>query len=363
MNKTILLIVLYVVLISSYNCAEKEPNISIPISEVKYKISDAVNSNLSIDQNPGIDFYQNKMYFLGGNGAMWNSKDNPKLNGWQLRIGTTIDDLILTEKPRMAENFPNYNTTEAKNDWCYYWLMGLWIDQSNGIFYSIAYSEYNYQESKWEKEAKERRLGLAKSVDKGLTWTYEGDIITQDKSLPPPVGNQYYGVGDICMFIPADNYIYVFYKKGFYSLSTLNRTEQSICVARCRIEDKLAPGKWFKFFNDDWKEPGLGGKESILFPNTNIISISFNQYLKKFVGIGNSSSGDTFISFAENMEMQKWTKQDFTFPDVTLWYCWQINQNDKRNPYIMDQSFRLYTTGVNQQGERPSYYSLINFIK
>lgn len=346
------------------SCEEKGDSDNPSQKEIiSWEVGNSIPTNFPIDQLPGIDFYQNKMYFLGGNGTMWNNADDPRWNGWELKIGDNVDDLSpVAPQPIMAKNFPDLNTDEAKNDWCYYWLMGLWIDQSDGTFYSMAYSEYNYQESKWEKEAKERRLGLAKSIDKGSSWTYEGDVITQDKSVPPPAGTQYNGVGDICMFIPGDGYIYIYYKKSFHSLETLDRTEQSICVARCEIKNKQAPEKWFKFYEGGWNEPGLGGSETTIIPYTNIITITYNEYLKKFVGIGNSPAGKTFITFADSMEKQDWSTRDFSFPDITFWYNWQIN-SDKKNPYIMGQEFRLYTTGVDSQGKRPSNYYKIKFNK
>lgn len=316
-----------------------------------------------LDQLPGIAQYEGKTYMLGGAGAMWNSFTDPAaFNAWAMRKGNNIDDLQLQAQPKMVQDFPDQHT--EGNDWCFYWLMGLWIDPSSGTFYSVAYSEYNYLNG-WETEAKERRMGLAISLDKGLTWRYQGDIITQDKSTPPPAGQQYYGAGDLSLLIPGDGYVYVYYKKGFYSLTTLNRSAQDICVARCLLSDKFAPGKWHKFYNGAWAEAGLGGKETIVIPYVNIANVAYNEYLKKYVCIGNAVSGKTFIAFADSMEKQNWTERDFSFPDITHHYNWQVNTTDN-NPYTMGQTFRLYTCGLDittTPHTKTGKYYTIKFIK
>lgn len=327
---------------------------------IRWDVSAGVTHNYNLDQLAGIDSYQNDIYMLGGGGTNWNSVDDPSWNGWEMRKGSNINDLVVSNKPQMTSNFPYYRTDG--NNWCYYWLMGLHIDQPTGTFYSIAYSEYNYMNN-WVTEAKERRMGLAVSTDKGLTWTYTGDIVTQDKSTPPPVNQQYYGAGDLSFLVPGDGYAYVYYKKGYYSLQTLERTTQEISVARCKLSDQLAPGKWTKFYNGSWTQPGLGGKETVVIPYVNIANVAYNTYLNKYVCIGNAISGKTFIAFATNLEKQDWSERDFSFPNISSHYNWQVNLENS-NSYTMGKTFRLYTTGMNvSTGTREGKYYTITFTK
>jgi len=327
---------------------------------VGWQVSQPVAQPYTLDQLPGITHYQGTLYMLGNAGTMWNNADDNTWNGWALRKGSSMEDLVELSQPRMDANFP-YLRTEG-NDWCYYWLMGLWVDESTGVFYSIAYSEYNYM-NEWASEAKERRLGLAMSDDQGKTWTYEGDIVTQDKSSPPPANSQYYGVGDISFSLPGDGYAYIYYKKGYYSLTTLDRTQQDISVARCALNDRLAPGKWKKFYDGQWDEAGLGGKESVVIPFVNIATVAYNIYLDRFVCIGNAPSGRSFISFATDMERQDWTERDFSFPDITSFYNWQVNREDS-NPHHMGQQFELYTAGLDVlSGQRTGFRYTITFTK
>lgn len=306
------------------------------------------------DQLAGLDRYQGHQYVLGGGGTMWDNS----WNGWGIWKGSNVNDAVLQSQPVPAANFPYYRT--EGNDWCFYWLMGLWIDPATGKFYSIAYSEYNYLNG-WASESKERRMGLATSTDNGHTWAYQGDIITQDKSIPPPSGQQYYGAGDLSLFIPGDGYAYVYYKKGYYSLTTLFRTAQDICVARCLLSDKLAPGQWKKFYNGTWTEPGIGGHETIIIPDVNIANVSYNKFIKKYVCIGNEIFGQTFISFANSMVSQDWSPRDFNFPDITHHYNWQVNVTNN-SPHVMGQSFKLYTSGLNTTtSTREGFYYYIMF--
>ncbi|HVI44451.1 MAG TPA: discoidin domain-containing protein [Chitinophaga sp.] len=315
---------------------------SATYDSILWKVDTVKNENAyKFDQMAGIDRYQGQLYILGGNCASWDGE----YNLWELWKGANVNNAVKQlQQPKPAANFPYY-TTEGNDDWCNYWLMGLWIDPSDGKFYSIAYSEYNYMK-KWETEAKERRMGLATSVDNGQTWTYQGDIITQDKSIPPPPGQKYYGAGDLDLFIPGDGYAYVYYKKGFYSDNSGHRTEQDICVARCRLSDKLAPGYWKKFYNGSWVEAGIGGHETIIIPDVNIANVCYNKFLKKYVCIGNDTDGKTFISFANSMPTQDWSPRDFGFPQISWWYNWFVNVTNN-NQHVMGQSFKLYTAGLN----------------
>jgi hypothetical protein len=73
---------------------------------------------------------------------------------------------------------------------------------------------------------------------------------------------------------------------AYYTNVVPNPEERNgICMARCRLEDQAAPGKWQKYFDGGFTEPGLGGRESLVielpFP---VAGMSQPQvtYLKNF---------------------------------------------------------------------------------
>ena len=96
----------------------------------------------------------------------------------------------------------------------------------------------------------------------------------------------------------GDFYTYVDARAGYLYLYTNHYTfpktavkAASFCrhhVARCAIGDKMAPGKWKKFYNGSWSEPGLGGKASWV----DAYCVMYNTYLKKYISFnyGNSLS-------------------------------------------------------------------------
>lgn len=311
------------------------------------------------DVNAGIAYHGDSLYMIGGNGSRWDRSTYQ----WQLWAGPDVDHMTQQPTPIFNEDFPNYitqncDTTDAA--WCQwqlYWPMGLYIDEA-GVFYTIAYTEYNFRNG-WQSEAKERRLGLAKSFNKGRSWSYFGDIITQNKQDPPPPNKTYNGAGDISFFIADDGYAYIYYKTGFYDNTTLVRDIQNVSVARSPLTEKFAPGSWTKFYNGIFQEPGINGREDYIFPETDLVCITYNTHIQRFVLFGGSSvAHDAYISFCDDMTLQNWTPKDFTIEEgIRLWYFWPLDPNSS-NPYKTGQSFRLYTSGV-QNSQRVGYYKTI----
>ena len=75
------------------------------------------------------------------------------------------------------------------------------------------------------------------------------------------------GIGDVCVIPDASQtYFYAYFtditrKKGVFDVHV------KIGMARCRIDDGGRPGKWMKYYDGDFTEPGLEGKEgTVVFP-------------------------------------------------------------------------------------------------
>lgn len=317
---------------------------------------------IHFDVNGGTAYYQGKIYKIGGNGSSWNRSSYQ----WELWVGTDIDKMTKQPTPTFNENFPNYITQpcgEGSDHWCkwqFYWPMGLYID-NEGVFYTIAYTEYDFK-NEWRTEAKERRLGLAKSFDMGKTWSYFGDIITQNKQDPPPANRTFNGAGDISLFIADDGYAYIYYKTGYYNNTSLIRDIQNISVARSPLSSKFEPGSWTKFYKGTFQEPGINGKEDYLFTHTDMVCITYNTHIRKFVLLGASSSHNSFITFCDDMDKQNWRSADFSIADdIRIWYFWPFDPTSD-NPYKTGQTFRLYTTGL-KDGNRVGDYKTISLYQ
>jgi len=97
-------------------------------------------------------------------------------------------------------------------------------------------------------------MSLATSKDYGLTWKFEGPIITGTD--PPAAGKS---TGDSCPTVVRG-------KDGYFYAYCLHNGGQSWnggfgFVARAPVS-KTGPGNWKKYFNGAWSEPGVGGKSS-----------------------------------------------------------------------------------------------------
>ena len=97
-------------------------------------------------------------------------------------------------------------------------------------------------------------MTIATSTDYGLTWRIEGPIIT---GTDPPAANK--ETGDSCVSVvrAQDGYDYA------YCLHNGGHSWDGgyAFIARAASTDS-GPGKWKKYFNGTWSEPGVDGKSS-----------------------------------------------------------------------------------------------------
>ena len=77
------------------------------------------------------------------------------------------------------------------------------------------------------------------------------------------------------------------------------------------MADKMAPGKWRKFYNGAWDEPGLEGKASYV----NGYCVTYNTYLKKYLSFYYLSG----VSICTDLTKQDWS------PSFALGEYWGAN--------------------------------------
>ncbi|OQA02305.1 MAG: hypothetical protein BWY71_00059 [Planctomycetes bacterium ADurb.Bin412] len=167
--------------------------------------------------------------------------------------------------------------------------VGLWWDEPTRTLYTLIHTEC---EPIGEQGWCTKKTRMAMSQDMGLTWSKPVDVLT--RALP---NTQDYA-GSSFEMGPADfdfytdvrgGYFYVTCWNGFVAKKgQLNSFVTYNEVARCAIADKMAPGKWFKFCNGTWTEPGLGGKASrVGFSRRGIYGNTiYSTYLQKYLRIG-----------------------------------------------------------------------------
>ncbi|MBV9672800.1 MAG: hypothetical protein JO076_08265 [Verrucomicrobia bacterium] len=108
-------------------------------------------------------------------------------------------------------------------------------------------------------------IGLAESDDEGFTWVKKGQIIRSAKpkewAIDPRQGGRGIGLAG-GLADSSGKYAYIFYT----DLSTpQGGTAGQISVARCSLDNgPPLPGKWKKYFNGEFSEQGLGGRETTI---------------------------------------------------------------------------------------------------
>ncbi len=199
-----------------------------------------------------------------------------------------------------------------------------------------------------------REIHLASSTDKGLTWKYEGPLLTRDPPAAIRKGHDFSGLtwdggdGDHVIFVDEQGgYIYLFTnhytwpKTGSPAAAFLRHR-----VARCAIAEKMAPGKWQKFYNGRWSEPGVGGKASFV----NGYCVTYNTYLKKYLSF-NYISG---LSLCDDLTKQDWGPSYYLGPSWTsggLVGTW-VTDEAKTNVHSGGKTLFAYAFWQNARGRR-----------
>jgi hypothetical protein len=260
--------------------------------------------------------------------------------------GTNIEDAV--RQPDGAAEFP----LRAP-----YMLGGMWHDASEKKLYAPLHCEAKEYAGNVDRE-----IHLASSRDKGLTWSYEGAIVTKPDSTAASF-QQYSGlywdggVGDHYLFVDTTGgYFYLFFPHYTWAKLGVGAVVPYVApgfwhieVARCAISDKMAPGKWRKFYNGNWDEPGLGGKAS--WVNGNVVT--YNSYLKQYISL-DYAGGAAGISVCSDLSKQDWTPKAI-FPDgmpkTELYGLW-LTDADRRDVFTSDRSVFAYEFWQSREGKR-----------
>ena len=260
--------------------------------------------------------------------VIYKSGDNNTVYRWQ---GTNIEN-----GQRQPDGFASFPVLRP------YMLGGMWYDSPEKKLYAPMHCEYFDSDKQMQ-----RQIHLATSTDKGLTWHYEGAIVTRDYPNGPfPAPADYSGVywdggaGDFFIYVDQRGghiYLYagayVFPKKGLRGQTLLRHQ-----VARCAISDKMMPGKWRKFYNGSWNEPGQGGKSS----SVNAYYVMYNSYLGKYLGFNYGSS----IAICSDLAKQDWSPCFKIKGDA--WGCndvwaWHVVNDDKIDIFSGGRNLFLYS--------------------
>jgi hypothetical protein len=231
-----------------------------------------------------------------------------------------------------------------------WWSTGIWRDSATGTWYSPVHTEYGYVSGD-PSGAHTRKTLIAKSSDKGATWTLIGDIITSNSTRGGSPGSDWtdFGDGDPKFFVDTTNgYFYLYYEDGWMDKKVFGLSGLTMKVARCSISatdssgNHMYPGCWHKWYGGSWSQAGLGGLDSPLWASPNNVrsepTIFYDTYLSSYVAL---ASG--WEATASDLGTQNWSAQDSCFPVNNLWYIWPFDTSTSSR-YTIGQSFRLYSS-------------------
>ena len=176
--------------------------------------------------------------------------------------GSHIEDAVRQADERLNPSNPAYGTVVHP-----YMLGGMWYDPVEKKLYAPMHCEYPPVSQGPGIVC--RQIHLAISSDKGLTWNYQGPLLTNDTAVSPLDYSGLYwdgGDGDFYLFVnEQDGYFYIFTTYYLWPKPGVDAPYfMRHRVARCKIGDKMAPGKWRRFYNGGWTEPGIDGKSSYI---------------------------------------------------------------------------------------------------
>lgn len=280
-------------------------------------------------------------------------------NGYHERVfrfkGTNIENAV-----RQPDGVATHQQFQGKGK---YMLGGMWYNSAEKKLYAFMHCETRGYYSNRDYNNL-REIHFATSTDKGLSWKYEGPIITRDDPTQPrPKGSDYSGLywnggnGDFSVCVDArEGYVYVYSTNYLWPKTGLKLPCSGDVlfrhqVARCAMSDKMAPGKWHKFYNGAWDEPGLGGKASYV----NAYVVTYNDYLKKYLGFNYGGS----LAVCTDLAKQDWS------PSIVLkggeWghgdpygkngtFAWHVTDEDKKDIFTGGRTLYLYRYWQKQRG-------------
>jgi hypothetical protein len=225
---------------------------------------------LGPDQRP-----DNPFHTLGNEPdiAAYVARPNPNYDGAE-SYGFTTNDL------EELKPFPTAVLVGGKSgtfDSCGAWLNSTWQDGS------LVRGWYHAETDCLHRPSVRQSVAYAESYDGGRTFVKlnypQNQVITAPQRYQNPIEASE-GAPHV---IRVGDYLYMYF--------VANR-DFKVRVARSRVADGGRPGKWFKYHDGRFSEPGIGGESSPIAPGTLARSwVSYNSALNAFIGFSRVDKG------------------------------------------------------------------------
>ncbi|TDD62717.1 hypothetical protein E1263_03095 [Kribbella antibiotica] len=363
-------------------------------------------------------------FYFQQSAALYGASDPRK---WDFYTGTNFDTATKSTAISNAVNPANANDKNNDTTWrCnnsptglestfapsgsgyaqknYCDLAGVWVDPDTGDWYGLVHNEFTPQP--FGDGLHYDAIDYAVSTNQGKTWAIKSHVITspystkRNDSTAFPNQTYSYGDGDQRLFVDtASGYFYVYYGSRIVDKSGSWKNFRQH-VARAKMSSKMAPTSWQKWYDGQWSEPGVGGKESNLVPvdasNPNgytplakdykptttgtadqqvaagtlsptsplfVMDIAYNAYLGLYIGepqvVDQSGNAPQQFYATDDLTSQKWYPIGDTGSYTTAsWYRWFVDSANKTNSTIIGKDFRTYCSFGCSGGKSGEYVNL-----
>ncbi len=172
----------------------------------------------------------------------------------------------------------------------------LWLEATYRDFNGVLYGWYHNERRSpcADPHLTIPRIGAMVSLNEGKTWQDLGIVLQASDAVMDCATQNYYfagGEGDFTVVLDQARQFFYFFFDAYHD--PVN--EQGICVARLAYADRNDPvGKVWKWHQGNWREPGLNGRVSPIFPpvvewhrrDANALwgpAVHYNTYLDSYV--------------------------------------------------------------------------------
>lgn len=237
-------------------------------------------------------------HWLGGKFYLYNSNGNP--------VRTVGNDPWHLGSAR-AVLFYDYSRPLR-------WIESTWVDADG----ATVFAWYHNETAVCDGSLSTPSIGALISYDAGATFFDLGIVLASGVEPACDARNGYFagGHGDFTVVLDRDRRYFYFVFSNYGG----ETSEQGVAIARMPFEDRRAPeGRVWKFFDDGWEEPGVGGRVTPIFPaaanwaETSADafwgpSVHWNSFLERWVMLMNRSccapgwpQEGVYLSFASSL--------------------------------------------------------------
>lgn len=210
-------------------------------------------------------------------------------------------------------------------DECGAWLASVYkIDEQHWIGWYHAEERCNYTMGKTHKS-----VAFAESFDAGKSWVKTGypnnQVLTSDIFFNDTDQDD---EGDMNV-IRSGEYFYMFFVKNWTTR-----------IARSTVSDLGKPGTWYKYYNGQFSEPGIGGRSSQSSLTNTGTYVSYNNYLGRYINIVLYGRWGFYFSYTNPNNILSWHQiTQPIFPQVSH------NEDLRVDYWLPDRQDKLHVYG------------------